>query len=151
MKTKTETTKTETVRDAIDDLIASGRRRIQIAFERATGQNYRMLEQLGWMDSATETIALGALAEKVVAFADGEDGRPGVGLVAAIGIVQTHETDALLNDHYRTSSSGSFHNAVEAAKRKAASYFVTSMAPRMLEKLAREEAARAAARSADPA
>lgn len=129
-----------------DSIIKSGKK----ATEEVTAKfitSYNALYALEWMESFATTIAMGALGEAVKALSEmSTDNNTGeqFDIVTAFEHVIKRETENMMGNRYRGSSTSAWHNATEASKREAACRFIESNAGcvRRIRKLQAEIAAK---------
>ena len=102
----------------------------QAAVEKLTAamkSPFYAIDRFEWLGSYATGIVEGALAERVLAIADpknaDKDEVEPRSLEAAAQAVLNMETEALMRDQYRGSSTSAFHNATQDARREAASRF----------------------------
>ena len=123
------------------ELVEQGKTRFAID-TRGMIASYRVIDGFPALQSSLSQIAIAALAETVIDFAERQvspdapqfavlDDHPEA-VRAGIEFVVRRETDALLQDRY------SHYSELHDAKRKAASWFIAN-APRWLEKLPKRE------------
>lgn len=84
---------------------------------------FHALDRFGWLSSYAEGIAEAALAETVLEIAKELVAKEQPFEVALEAVIK-REREALLNNHYRASSTSGYNNATEDARREAASRFI---------------------------